>query len=57
MSIRKDASHLSFFVYLVGRSVTPTLAGQAEVASILKSNLCFFAFDTILNQKQIYIFP
>ena len=27
------------------RPKTPALAGQAEVASIIKFNICFFAFD------------
>ncbi len=54
MIVRKDASQLRIFTYLVGRPMTPALAGQAEAASILRFNISFFAFDSILAQKRIY---
>ena len=36
MIIRKYASGLRFFSYLVRRSVTPAVAGQAEGSLIIK---------------------
>ncbi|WP_283412845.1 hypothetical protein [Algoriphagus winogradskyi] len=54
MIIRKDASLLRFFAYLVGRPKTPTVAGQAEAASILKFIISFLA-NSIQALKRIYI--
>ncbi|SMP11653.1 hypothetical protein SAMN06265367_10238 [Algoriphagus winogradskyi] len=49
MIIPNDASHLRFFAYLVGR---PMIEG----ASILRFKISFFAFDSTLTQKRIYIY-
>ncbi|SMP32827.1 hypothetical protein SAMN06265367_10870 [Algoriphagus winogradskyi] len=38
-----------------GRLKTPALAGQAEVATILKVNISYIAFTTILVKRRIYI--
>lgn len=47
MRIRKDACHLKLFAYHVGRPKT-------EVASILKFNISYIAFASILVEKRIY---
>ncbi|UZD23804.1 hypothetical protein PBT90_10430 [Algoriphagus halophytocola] len=51
MDIRKDASNQYFSVQPARRPITPAGAGQAEVASILKFNISYAAFASILAEK------
>ncbi|MEP1956357.1 MAG: hypothetical protein ABJJ26_15565, partial [Algoriphagus sp.] len=44
-----NASHLIFLAYLVGRPMT-------EAASILKFNICYIAYSTLLVEKRIILF-
>ncbi|WP_339863768.1 hypothetical protein [uncultured Algoriphagus sp.] len=53
MCIHNGASHHKFFAYQIERRMTPALAGQAEVASNLKSNRSYIAFATLLVEKQL----
>ncbi|UZD23690.1 hypothetical protein PBT90_09840 [Algoriphagus halophytocola] len=48
MDIRNDASNYYLFAQLVRRLKTPAVAGQAEVASILKFSIPYFTLGSLL---------
>ncbi|UZD24058.1 hypothetical protein PBT90_11750 [Algoriphagus halophytocola] len=55
MDIRNDASNQYFAAQSAKRPKTPAGAEQAEVASILKFNLSYEAFASLLAEKRISI--